>query len=170
MGAVLPFNAVCKAVANADVSEVTVNRDVPEDVDIGSFVGGLLRMENETKKGGGGRLIDFSLGRSVDKRPLRVAAILIYLKHVIYVQGDTVRPLIRLKCPEQCRKSGLIGTPYQFRNRVSNSDIDIVSFIYFLRNLCVCVCVCDLIFVCNSSWYAFFFLFFLRGIRLEIEC
>lgn len=67
VGAVLPFNAVCKAVANADVSEVTVNRDVPEDVDIGSFVGGLLRMENETKKGGGGRLIDFSVDRSVGR-------------------------------------------------------------------------------------------------------
>lgn len=43
MGAVL--NAVCRAVARAELSDVTVNRDVPEDVDAGSFVGGLLQME-----------------------------------------------------------------------------------------------------------------------------
>ena len=47
VGAVLPFNAVCRAVARADVSDVTVIRDVPEEVDVGSFVGGLLQMENE---------------------------------------------------------------------------------------------------------------------------
>lgn len=45
VGAVLPFNAVCKAVAKADVSDVTVNREVPEDIDVGSLVGGLLQME-----------------------------------------------------------------------------------------------------------------------------
>lgn len=43
VGAVL--NAVCRAVARAELSDVTVNRDVPEDVDAGSFVGGLLQME-----------------------------------------------------------------------------------------------------------------------------
>lgn len=66
VGAVLPFNAVCKAVANADVSDVTVNRDVPEDVDIGSFVGGLLQMENETKRGE--KINRFSIGRSISGR------------------------------------------------------------------------------------------------------
>lgn len=47
VGAVLPFNAVWSAVARAEVSDVTVIRDVPEEVDVGSFVGGLLQMENE---------------------------------------------------------------------------------------------------------------------------
>lgn len=56
-------------------------------------------------------------------------------------KGITVRPLIRLKCPEQCRKSGLIGTP--ITESRSKSDIDIVSFIYILlRNMCACVRVC----------------------------
>lgn len=45
VGAVLPFSAVCRAVARADVSDVTVRRDVPEDVEVGSLVGGLLETE-----------------------------------------------------------------------------------------------------------------------------
>lgn len=41
VGPVRPFSAVCNAVASADVSDVTVSRDVPDDVEIGSFMGGL---------------------------------------------------------------------------------------------------------------------------------
>jgi len=43
VGPVRPFSAVCNAVASADVSDVTVSRDVPDDVEVGSLVAGLLR-------------------------------------------------------------------------------------------------------------------------------
>ena len=38
-----PFSAVCNAVASADVSDVTVSRDVPDDVEVGSLMGALLQ-------------------------------------------------------------------------------------------------------------------------------
>lgn len=43
VGPVRPFSVVCNAVASADVSDVTVSRDVPDDVDVGSLVGSLLQ-------------------------------------------------------------------------------------------------------------------------------
>lgn len=45
VGPVRPFSAVCNAVASADVSDVTVTRDVPDDVEVGSLVVGLLQRE-----------------------------------------------------------------------------------------------------------------------------
>jgi len=42
VGPVRPFSAVCNAVASADVSDVTVNRDVPDE-EVGSLMGGLLQ-------------------------------------------------------------------------------------------------------------------------------
>lgn len=43
MGPVRLLRAVCNAVASADASDVTVSRDVPDDVEVGSLVGGLLQ-------------------------------------------------------------------------------------------------------------------------------
>ena len=103
VGAALPFKAVCKAWAKAEVSEVTVKRDVPEE-DVGSLVGGLEKIEILFK-------LIFKFGsvpkdvlKAVLKAKLKISSKIVEKRVVIY-KWESIRFYFHLLLSKQCCRS-----------------------------------------------------------------
>lgn len=103
VGAALPFKAVCKAWAKAEVSDVTVKRDVPDE-DVGSLVGGLQKIKISLK-------FNFYLGfvpqdvlKAVLKAKLKFSSE-IFKKRVVIYKWESICFYFYLLFPNQCCRS-----------------------------------------------------------------